>query len=219
VWIALIAFALIGIVTLQLLVLTLNAHIGRALERAALLQSENTALSIESSELAGGERIESEATRLGMELVPMNALRFLNVDPRADIVRAAAALNTPVHAAGAGSGETSTGSPPQTGSMASAGSAGETGAQAPAQASGGPSGEASVTTRASGATAGAQVENAGASTPSQPQTSGSTATAPQAPEATASVPASSGAGGGTAEAAPAGAAAGAAGGTQPNGAG
>ncbi len=51
-WIALVAFALIGIVTLQLLLLTLNGDIGRALEREALLQRENAALSIENSELA-----------------------------------------------------------------------------------------------------------------------------------------------------------------------
>ncbi len=44
IWIALIAFALIGIVTLQLLVLQLNAGIGRALVREAQLQRENAAL-------------------------------------------------------------------------------------------------------------------------------------------------------------------------------
>ena len=67
VWIALIAFALIGIVTLQLLVLQLNAGIGRALARQAQLQRENAALSIESSELAGRRtrRVSGGATRDG----------------------------------------------------------------------------------------------------------------------------------------------------------
>jgi cell division protein FtsL len=115
VWIVLIAFALIGIVTLQLLVLALNASIGHALVRAAQLQRENAALSIEDSELAGGERVESRAARLGMELVPMSSLRFLAVDPRTDVARAAAALNTPVQTAGAastaGSGEAGAASP------------------------------------------------------------------------------------------------------------
>jgi cell division protein FtsL len=115
VWIVLIAFALIGIVTLQLLVLALNASIGHVLVREAQLQRENAALSIEDSELAGGERVESQAARLGMELVPMSSLRFLAVDPRTDIARAAAALNTPVQAAGAaataGSGEAGAASP------------------------------------------------------------------------------------------------------------
>jgi hypothetical protein len=120
IWIGVIAFALIGIVTLQLLVLQLNAGIGRTLVREAQLQRGNAALSIEDSELAGGERVESKAARLGMQLVPVGSLRFLTSYPPADIARAAAALNTPVHAAGtstasnagtaagAGSGETST---------------------------------------------------------------------------------------------------------------
>ena len=45
--------------------------------REALLQRENAALSIENSELAGGERVETQAARLGMQLVPDGALRFL----------------------------------------------------------------------------------------------------------------------------------------------
>jgi cell division protein FtsL len=102
IWIAVIAFALIGIVTLQLLVLQLNASIGRSLVREAQLQRANAALSIESSELSAGERVESQAGRLGMQLVPLDALRFLTADPRADVVRAAAALKTPVHATGSG---------------------------------------------------------------------------------------------------------------------
>jgi cell division protein FtsL len=106
-WIVLIAFALIGIVTLQLLVLRLNANIGSALVREAQLQRENAALSIESSELAAGERVESLATRMGMQLVPEGALRFLTSDPRADIGRAAAALSKPVQASSASSSETS----------------------------------------------------------------------------------------------------------------
>lgn len=106
-WIVLIAFALLGIVTLQLLVLRLNANIGRALVREAQLQRENAALSIESSELAAGERVESLTAKLGMELVPEGALRFLSINPRADIARAAAALNKPVQTASTGSTETS----------------------------------------------------------------------------------------------------------------
>src|ERR1019366_2204173 len=44
-WIALVAFALIGSVALQLGLLKLNAGIGRSLERSALLQRENATLS------------------------------------------------------------------------------------------------------------------------------------------------------------------------------
>src|SRR5207302_547285 len=48
-WIGLVAFALIGIVTLQLGLLELNTHIGRVLEREGRLQRENAALSIQNS--------------------------------------------------------------------------------------------------------------------------------------------------------------------------
>jgi cell division protein FtsL len=94
-----ITFALIGIVTLQLLVLQLNASIGRSLVREAQLQRENAALSIESSELAGGERVETQAAHLGMQLVAPGALRFLTGNPRAYIAHAAAALKAPTHPA------------------------------------------------------------------------------------------------------------------------
>ena len=104
-WIALIAFALIGIVTLQLLVLTLNARIGRVLVHQAQLQRENATLSIESSELAAGERVESLAARLGMELVQVGAVRFLSVDSRADIARAAAAVSASPQTSSTGTGE------------------------------------------------------------------------------------------------------------------
>ncbi len=200
-WIVLIAFALIGIVTLQLLVLKLNASIGRALVHEAQLQRENAALSIESSELAAGERVESQAARLGMELVPVGALRFLAVDPRADVARAAAALSTPVHAPGTDSGEAGAGS-----GEASTASA-----------------EASASTSAEG-DAGASAAGAAAAAEQSP-VSTATATASPPVQAAASPPASAGAtASGAAEAAPASAsppatAAPTAGGTQSTGAG
>ncbi|MHB8241179.1 MAG: FtsB/FtsL family cell division protein [Solirubrobacteraceae bacterium] len=97
-WIALVAFALIGIVTLQLGLLKLNAAIGRSLEHSALLQRENAALSIENSELAGGGRVEAAATHLGMQLVTPGTLRFLTARPHVDARHAIAALKEPLHA-------------------------------------------------------------------------------------------------------------------------
>jgi hypothetical protein len=102
-WIGLIAFALIGIVALQLLVLRMSSSIGDSLVREASLQRENAALSIEGSELASGERVEEHAAHLGMQLVPVGSLLFLTSDSRTDLKRAAAALNTPVHGAGGSS--------------------------------------------------------------------------------------------------------------------
>jgi hypothetical protein len=95
-WIALVAFALIGIVTLQLGLLKLNAGIGRTLARETSLQRENAALSIENSEVAAGDLVESGAARLGMEMVPVAALRFLTARPHTDASSGAAALSAPV---------------------------------------------------------------------------------------------------------------------------
>jgi hypothetical protein len=94
-WIGLVAFALIGIVTLQLGLLKLNGGIGRALEHEALLQRENAALSIENSEMAAGDRVELGAAQIGMELVPSGAVRFLLARPEIDAVQAAARLKAP----------------------------------------------------------------------------------------------------------------------------
>jgi len=153
-WIALLAFALIGIVTLQLGLLELNSGIGRALERTALLQRENASLSIEDSELAAGERVESQAARLGMELVPTGALRFLTARPGTDALHAAAALSAPAKSTST-STSTSTGEATVGAGESSAAAAGTEAASSPQPASqsaaiptgeAGPSGQAGNTT-------------------------------------------------------------------------
>ncbi|HEY2181895.1 MAG TPA: hypothetical protein VGH09_09525 [Solirubrobacteraceae bacterium] len=98
-WIAIVAFALIGIVALQLGLLKLNGGIGHALEREALLQRQNAALSIENSELAAGPRIDALAGQLGMAFASPSQLRFLDSHPHADAARAAASLATAARAA------------------------------------------------------------------------------------------------------------------------
>jgi hypothetical protein len=99
VWIGLVAFALIGIVTLQLGLLKLNGGIGRALEHEALLQRENAALSIENSELAAGTRVQAGGAKLGMAFVPVGALRFLSASGHGDVAKAATALASSAQAA------------------------------------------------------------------------------------------------------------------------
>jgi len=91
-WIGIVAFALIGIVTLQLALLKLNGGVGRALEHEALLQRENAALAIENSEMASAARVQARAAQLGMVLAPTSKLRFLSARSRADVGKAAAAL-------------------------------------------------------------------------------------------------------------------------------
>jgi hypothetical protein len=104
-WIGIIAFALIGIVALQLGLLKLNGGIGRALEREGLLQRQNAALSIENSELAAGERVEARAAKLGMTFVSAGALRFLAVGGHDEPAKAAAALSSASRASAAQASE------------------------------------------------------------------------------------------------------------------
>jgi hypothetical protein len=98
-WIGLVAFALIGIVTLQLGLLKLSGGIGRALEHEALLQRTNAALSIENSELAAGTRVEARAGHLGMTFAPSGSLRFLSSNAHGEIAKAVAALSSAARAA------------------------------------------------------------------------------------------------------------------------
>jgi hypothetical protein len=185
IWIGVITFALIGIVTLQLLVLQLNASIGRSLVREAQLQRTNAALSIEGSELAGGERVETQAALLGMQLVPEGSLRFLTDNPHADIARAAAAVKARVRAASS-SGETAaTTTVASTGASATA-----------ASATGEPSspGEAGTTaaTQATSATGESDPSSTTASTPTSEPAAPSTSSAPAPAPTTSSTEASAG---------------------------
>jgi cell division protein FtsL len=98
--IAVIAFALIGIVTLQLGLLKLNVGVGRSLERERTLERENATLGIENAELASPERIRQLASRLGMSSVALTQLRFLRASHGDGAAAGAAArLHSPAHPA------------------------------------------------------------------------------------------------------------------------
>jgi cell division protein FtsL len=142
VWIGLLAFALIGIVAMQLLVLELNTGIGRTLARVATLQRENAQLGIEDSTYSAESRIAPLAASAGMTLAPVGTIHFVAASP-ADVSRAAAALSTTVQApasgqsgsAGTTSGEAATSSATTSPSTAATGeTAGST------ESSGSPSG-------------------------------------------------------------------------------
>lgn len=160
VWIGIVAFALIGIVTLQLGLLRLNSGIGRSLEREAALQSQNASLSLENSELSAGTRVESQAGQLGMRLVAVGGLQFLGSHARADISHAVAALQA------AATHETaSTAAPASTASS-----------EESSQEGGGEGAEASATEAASEPSA----ESSSAAESSAPSTSSSETAAPSA---------------------------------------
>jgi hypothetical protein len=94
-WIGLLAFALIGIVTMQLLVLELNRGIGHTLGRMAVLQRENAQLSIEDSTYSAESRVAPLAAAAGMTLAPPGAVHFVTASPT-DVAHASRALSTAI---------------------------------------------------------------------------------------------------------------------------
>jgi hypothetical protein len=66
IWIGIIAFALIGIVAMQVAVLKLNTGTAGALEAKSTLMREISAAEVASSTLGSGAHIEAEAARRGM---------------------------------------------------------------------------------------------------------------------------------------------------------
>jgi hypothetical protein len=198
-WIGLVAFALIGIVTLQLALLKLNGGIGRALAREGVLQRENAALSVANSELASADRVQAQARSLGMEFVSTGALHFLTASPGRDVPRAASILATPLRPAGeelssaggagssaeGGQGAASASQGPETGEAASAGAhAGEPAAPAHTSEPGAPAsagaGEESSAAQGSpgGGEARSEATPAGAPASSESATGGGTQAGP-----------------------------------------
>jgi cell division protein FtsL len=192
-WIAIVAFALIGIVTMQLVLLKLNAGVGRSLVSEAALQRENAALSIENSELAAGGRVESSAVRLSMEVVPMGALRFLTTNPQADLRHGAEALNTPVSSATTEAAEPSSG----TSASANSSSTSSTSAEAASTAPGTSTTAAQTSAPSSEAAPAPSGESAGTSASTPPSGEAATTTAPQAAGASGGPPGEASPAGGT----------------------
>jgi hypothetical protein len=106
-WIGLLAFALIGIVAMQLVVLKLNTSIGHTLQREALLQRENSQLGIENSVYSAESRIAPLASAAGMTLAPAGMVHFVTASPD-DIPRAAAALSAASQTAAENQSQTAT---------------------------------------------------------------------------------------------------------------
>jgi hypothetical protein len=111
VWIGLLAFALIGIVAMQLVVLKLNTGIGDKLQREALLQRENAELGIENSMYSSESRIAPLAAVTGMTFAPAGTVHFVTASPD-DLSQAASVLSSvPQPEATEGAGESSEAAP------------------------------------------------------------------------------------------------------------
>ncbi len=123
-WIGIIAFALIGIVGMQVALLKLNAGIGRSVERAAVLQRENSLFTAQVSTLRAGDLQQAAAARQGMVYAPPGDVRYLTAAP-GDAARAAASITPP---AGPASNTAGTSTAPSAASSAPSSSAGASGA-------------------------------------------------------------------------------------------
>jgi hypothetical protein len=126
-WIGLLAFALIGIVTMQLLVLELNTRIGHTLTRVAQLQRANAQLGIENSTSSTESRIAPSAAATGMTLAPIGTVHFVAASP-ADIGRAATALSAAIQASVSAPAESTEGASAASGSSEASGAAESSGA-------------------------------------------------------------------------------------------
>jgi len=94
VWIVLLGTLLVGIVTMQLSLLRMNAGIGRAVERSTQLEQSNAALRLSISELSDTDRIVSEATGMGFVMPPQGSPRFLTASA-ADADKALTTMRVP----------------------------------------------------------------------------------------------------------------------------
>jgi hypothetical protein len=65
-WIPVVASMLMGIVFLQVTMLSLNSGIGRAVQRSSDLERQNTTLRAQVSRMESGDRLDAEVTKLGM---------------------------------------------------------------------------------------------------------------------------------------------------------
>jgi hypothetical protein len=98
-WIALVAFALIGIVAMQVTLLRLNTGISRSIQQTATLQRENAALEAQLSTLAGGDRVQAAAGQQGLVFAPAGDVRYLRTradDPLRAMRALAAGLALPM---------------------------------------------------------------------------------------------------------------------------
>jgi hypothetical protein len=195
-WIGLLAFALIGIVAMQLLVLKLNTGIGRTLGHVATLQRENAQLNIEDSMYSSENRVAPLASAAGMTLAPTGTVHFVKASV-ADISRAAAALSSAAQAStsAASAASTTVGES----STASAGSEAASQTSSGAEASGSGEDSSSSTASPTGEGAVGSGETQSSSSPSTvPPSSTSSAPADSAPSVagaqTAEAPSSSSSG-------------------------
>jgi hypothetical protein len=95
-YIALIGLALIGLVFMQVSMLGMNAGIGRAVDRSAMLERHNADLRATVSRLSSEERIQREALKMGLVMPPAGEVRYVSSrGAEADARRAVRIMRAP----------------------------------------------------------------------------------------------------------------------------
>ena len=94
IWIVLLGTLLVGIVTMQLSLLRMNAGIGRAVEKSSTLEQRNAALRLSISQLSDSKRIVALATQMGFVTPPQGSPRFLSASA-ADAGKALTTMRVP----------------------------------------------------------------------------------------------------------------------------
>ena len=155
-WIGIIAFALVGLVFMQVSLLKLNAGIGRSVQDATSLERQNAGLQAQVSQLSAGDRIEAEGRRLGMVMAPAGDVRFLSASPRdaglaGRALRAAGVVPAPTAVSTAPSAASATGTTATTGTASATGTAATMGTAASPTGTAATAGNASATPAATAA--------------------------------------------------------------------
>lgn len=94
-WIPVLGLLLAGIVAMQVEILKLGASMGRAMERSAILQTQNESLQASVATLGDDQRIERLAAGMGMVMPVPGSLVFLSAHPGGDVGRAIANIHAP----------------------------------------------------------------------------------------------------------------------------
>jgi cell division protein FtsL len=95
-WIVIVGFGLIGIVTMQVSLLKLNAGIGRAMNTASTLEESNAQLRTDVSKLSATDRIQNLAAERGFAMPAPDKVGYLQTgDLARDGRRAARTMRAP----------------------------------------------------------------------------------------------------------------------------
>jgi cell division protein FtsL len=178
-WIVIVGFGLIGIVTMQVSLLKLNAGIGRAMNTSAALQQSNASLRTDVSKLSATDRIQNLAAERGFAMPAPDEVGYLQAgDLARDGRRAARTMRAPDPSAADAAPTTALPAAPAEDSAvvaAGPGAAPNTDATTAAPA-GTQTGTTPATTGGAGATPGATAAQAppvsGGATPAGPTTAG-----------------------------------------------